>query len=49
MNKGNVGRRGKEKGVREKERSDKTKVYTDRAQSPQVVDPGGQPDLWSTL
>ncbi len=31
-------------------RKDKTKVYTDRAQSPLVVDPGGgQPDLGNTL
>lgn len=35
---------GKEKGWR-----DKTKVYTDRAQSPLVADPGGQPDLGNTL
>lgn len=48
-NKGKIGWRGKEKGERKRGRRDKTKVYTDRAQSPLVVDPGGQPDLGNTL
>lgn len=39
----------KRRGKRKKGRGDKTKVYTDRAQSPLVVDPGGQRDLGNTL